>query len=102
METVGVEALGAAGGACVLATRTSADQRAGLLEEFPQAIVNELGRAVLANPRPETRDPKPETARHVAIVCAGTSDLPVAEEASITLQAMGAPCFRLNDVGVAG
>jgi NCAIR mutase (PurE)-related protein len=101
-QVVGIARRLAARGACVLATRTSAEQRAALLKEFPQAAVNEIGRAVLANPRPETRNPKPDLAGQVAIVCAGTSDLPVAEEASITLQAMGVPLVRLNDVGVAG
>lgn len=38
----------------------------------------------------------------VAVVCAGTSDLPVAEEAAITLESIGQPVERLNDVGVAG
>ena len=38
----------------------------------------------------------------VAVVCAGTSDLPVAEEAAITAEALGATVTRLHDVGVAG
>ncbi|MCI3918885.1 AIR carboxylase family protein [Paenibacillus sp. TRM 82003] len=38
----------------------------------------------------------------IGIVCAGTSDLPVAEEAAITARAMGNPVKTFNDVGVAG
>ncbi len=38
----------------------------------------------------------------VAVVCAGTSDLPVAEEAAITVEALGAAVTRVHDVGVAG
>jgi NCAIR mutase (PurE)-related protein len=38
----------------------------------------------------------------VVVVCAGTSDLPVAEEAGMTLRAMGVPVVRINDVGVSG
>lgn len=38
----------------------------------------------------------------VAVICAGTSDLPVAEEAALTLEAIGQPVERLCDVGVAG
>lgn len=45
----------------------------------------------------------PETLKGtVAVVCAGTSDLPVAEEAAQTLEWLGAPVARLSDVGVAG
>jgi NCAIR mutase (PurE)-related protein len=93
----------AAGGAAVLATRTSIEQREALLAEFSTAVVNELGRVVLI--ASETAHPAGETdlsAAHVALVCAGTSDLPVAEEAALTLRAMGAPFLRLNDVGVSG
>jgi NCAIR mutase (PurE)-related protein len=93
----------AAGGAAVLATRTSIEQREALLAEFSTAVVNELGRVVLIES--ETAHPAGETdlsAAHVALVCAGTSDLPVAEEAALTLRAMGAPFLRLNDVGVSG
>lgn len=43
-----------------------------------------------------------EPAGNVAVVCAGTSDLPVAEEAAITLELMGADVTRVTDVGVAG
>lgn len=38
----------------------------------------------------------------IAVVCAGTSDLPVAEEAQVTAEAMGNQVFALHDVGVAG
>jgi NCAIR mutase (PurE)-related protein len=92
----------AARGACVLATRASAEQRAALRARFPGAMVNELGRAVLVNPKPETRSPNEEQGGRVTVVCAGTADLPVAEEAALTLRSMGVPAVRLNDVGVSG
>jgi hypothetical protein len=38
----------------------------------------------------------------VAICCAGTSDIPVCEEAAVTLEVMGVPAIRVYDVGVAG
>src|SRR6201999_617204 len=38
----------------------------------------------------------------LAVLCAGTSDLPVAEEAAVTAEAMGAEVKRIYDVGVAG
>jgi NCAIR mutase (PurE)-related protein len=39
---------------------------------------------------------------HIAVVCAGTSDLPVAEEAAVVAEALGNPVDRVFDVGVAG
>ena len=41
-------------------------------------------------------------AGRVAVTCAGTSDVPVAEEAALTAEAMGATVARIYDVGVAG
>jgi NCAIR mutase (PurE)-related protein len=97
----------AASGTTVLATRTSDEQRVALVRAFPDAIINELGRGVVVeNPKSETRNPKQTSSsklqRHVTVVCAGTSDLPVAEEAAMTLWAFGVPTVRVNDVGVAG
>jgi hypothetical protein len=92
----------AARGASVLATRASPEQQAALREKFPAAVVSELGRGVLVNPKPETRNPNEGEARPVTVICAGTADLPVAEEAALTLRSMGVPAVRINDVGVSG
>lgn len=46
--------------------------------------------------------PLPERTGHVAVVCAGTSDLRVAQEAAVTLEMMGSRVERITDVGVAG
>ena len=46
--------------------------------------------------------PLPKLEGHVAIVCAGTSDLPVADEAAVTLEVFGNKVERFTDVGVAG
>jgi pyridinium-3,5-biscarboxylic acid mononucleotide synthase len=43
-----------------------------------------------------------ESRGHIAVLCAGTSDLPVAEEAAISAETFGARVTRLYDVGVAG
>jgi NCAIR mutase (PurE)-related protein len=48
-----------------------------------------------------TRDPAPGRPG-VVVICAGTSDLPVAEEAAVTLEVMGHAPLRIRDVGVAG
>jgi hypothetical protein len=82
-----------------LATRTDAEQVAALTTRFPRAEVNELGRTVFLPADPE---PAP-TGRGTVLVCtAGTSDLPVAEEAAVTARAFRNRVERLTDVGVAG
>jgi len=46
---------------------------------------------------------RPAPARgHIAVVCAGTADIPIAEEAAITSELYGVPADRHYDVGVAG
>jgi pyridinium-3,5-biscarboxylic acid mononucleotide synthase len=44
----------------------------------------------------------PRTGRTIGVVCAGTSDLPVADEAAFVLEALGHDALRQTDVGVAG
>jgi hypothetical protein len=84
-----------------LVTRADAALRAALAARFPGATVNELARTVHLTLAPMA--PSGEAgARAVLIVTAGTSDLPVAEEAAVTLAALGQPVWRLTDVGVAG
>jgi hypothetical protein len=98
-QVVGIAKRLSSTGARVLATRTNAEQRAALLKQFGErALVNELGRvAIIDPPESEILNSKP-----VAVVCAGTADLPVAEEAAMTLRAMDVPAERVTDVGVSG
>jgi len=79
----------------VLVTRLAQDRAEALLEEWPEARWHPLAR-IFHLPRGRPR------AGRVAVVCAGTSDLPVAEEAALTAEAMGATVARVHDVGVAG
>jgi hypothetical protein len=85
-----------------LVTRADAGLRAALAARFSTATVNALARTVhqLGESRGEPADPA--AVRAVLIVTAGTSDLPVAEEAAVTLTVLGLPVGRLTDVGVAG
>ena len=89
----------AARGDGFLVTRVDGAVRGALAEEFPAAQVSEIARIVhlpgAASPPREVRGP-------VLVVSAGTSDLPVAEEAAVTAAAFGNPVERLYDVGVAG
>ena len=82
----------------VLATRVAEDAVGPLLTALPGAQHNALARTVMLR-----ASQPPATARGtVLIVTAGTSDLPVAEEAAVTADAMGCVADRLTDVGVAG
>ena len=82
-----------------LATRAEPPQADALLVRFPRAVCNELSRTVYLAPDPE---PAATGRGTILIVTAGTSDLPVAEEAAVTARALRNPVERLTDVGVAG
>jgi hypothetical protein len=92
------EALASANG-WFLATRAGEETSARLLERFPRASVNPVGRTVWLAPDPR---PEPTGRGTVLVVTAGTADLPVAEEAAVTTEALGNRVARLTDVGVAG
>ncbi len=78
----------------VLVTRTDGCARAALDESFPGAEV--AAGAML------WRAPEPRPERVVAVVSAGTSDVPVVDECVLTLRANGLRVTRITDVGVAG
>ncbi len=84
-------------GSNVLATRMSEELFAALQPDFPAATYHAAARAMVIEVTPAP--PVPGT---VAVVCAGTSDIPVAEEAAVTLEALGNTVERIYDVGVAG
>jgi NCAIR mutase (PurE)-related protein len=83
-----------------LVTRADETVRAGVRARFPDVEENVLGRTLLLRGRTSV-DAKQKAAK-VAIVTGGTSDLPVAEEAAVTLDALGHSVLRVTDVGVAG
>ena len=87
----------AAAGENVLATRVAPEAAERVVREFPQAVYHETARALELRQRPG-----PSGSGLVAIVCAGSSDLPVAEEARVTAEIMDQPTCTLYDVGVAG
>ncbi len=82
-----------------LATRASAEHFAAVRERLPAALYHDLPRLITVGEPLRTPDPDDP---YVAVVCAGTSDLPVAEEAAMTLEWAGWPVRRVTDVGVAG
>ncbi|MDQ3389294.1 MAG: nickel pincer cofactor biosynthesis protein LarB, partial [Gemmatimonadota bacterium] len=83
----------------VLATRVAPAAAELLRAEIPEIELDDLSRTALLPPRqPSAR----RMAGTVLVITAGTSDLPVAEEAVVTLRAFGNPVERLADIGVAG
>ncbi len=81
----------------ILATRATPEMAEAVAELSPEARYNPLGRTLVIR-----RRARPPTATFIAIVTAGTSDQPVAEEAAETALLFGNRVERLNDVGVAG
>jgi pyridinium-3,5-biscarboxylic acid mononucleotide synthase len=84
-------------GQCVLATRMTDEQVRAMRRKFKRATHHALARCVTI----ETK-PLPKRPGFIAVVCAGTSDLPVAEEAAVTAEIMGNRVERIRDVGIAG
>lgn len=81
----------------VLVTRIGPEHANALGSAFPQAVHHEVARCVTIQTRP-----LPKHSGTIAILCAGTSDVPVAEEAAVTADIMGNEVERIYDVGVAG
>ena len=86
-------------GSPLLVTRLDPEKLGPLARRLPAGIYDPLSRTLRLRPGGARA---PEVRGHVAVVCAGTSDLPVAEEAALTLEVAGHPVERIRDVGVAG
>jgi NCAIR mutase (PurE)-related protein len=81
----------------LLVSRASPEQFEAVVREFPTARFHARSRCITVELRP-----MPVKSGIVGVLCAGTSDLPVAEEAAITLEIFGNCVERFNDIGVAG
>ena len=81
----------------ILATRASEEMYLAVREICPEARYNTLGRTITVRMKEDRR-----TDSYIAIVSAGTSDLPVVEEAAETAEIFGNRVERVVDVGVAG
>ena len=82
----------------VLATRAAPEVAAAVLAAIPAAHYDPLARVITAGALPDL----PADGPYVAIASGGTSDIPVAEEAALTLEFLGNCVRRTYDVGVAG
>jgi NCAIR mutase (PurE)-related protein len=82
----------------VLATRAAPEHAVAVQDAVPEAVYHPLPRLITVGIPP--MPPHPE--RYVAVLTAGTADVPVGEEAALTLEWHGSRVERLYDVGVAG
>lgn len=82
----------------ILATRASAETFAAVKKLVTEAEYHELARLIVVRKEKITPDPD----RFILVMTAGTSDIPVAEEAALTAELMGHRVERVFDVGVAG
>lgn len=81
----------------ILATRVTEAMYEKVLEVCPDAVYNPVARTIAV--RKKDIQPPPT---YIAVITAGTSDLPVAEEAAVTAEIFGNRVERVVDVGVAG
>ena len=87
----------AAHGEAALATRVAPEAAQSVLKKLPEAVYDEAARTLALPGRKKVKRPG-----KVAVICAGTSDLPVAKEAVNTLTVCGVENFLIADCGVAG
>ena len=82
----------------ILATRAGPETFAAVKKLVPEAEYHELARLITVRKEKHRPDPR----RYILVMTAGTSDIPVAEEAALTAELMGHRVERVFDVGVAG
>jgi len=98
-QTVAIFSSLVADGVDVLATRANLATAEAVLAKYPEATYNPAARTIAL------RQPSQLVAKlkgHIAVLCAGTSDVPAAEEAAVTAETCNSRVTRLYDVGVAG
>lgn len=82
----------------VIITRVSQDKADQILQQHPEFSYHQVARILYWKEKEAVK----RTAGYIAVLCAGTSDLPVAEEAAVTAELLGSNVRRFYDVGVAG
>lgn len=87
-------------GGPVLVTRVSEEQSESVVQAIPEIEFHPMPKSLTWSGK--ISRPRPSNKGTVLVISAGTADLPVAEEACLTLELMGHPFQRIYDVGVAG
>ncbi|MBW2066980.1 MAG: nickel pincer cofactor biosynthesis protein LarB [Deltaproteobacteria bacterium] len=82
----------------ILITRLAMEKAAEIKRRYPDAVYHEKARVLTYTPNDIAERGKGP----VLVICAGTSDMPVAEEAVLTARFMGNRVHKIYDVGVAG
>jgi len=83
----------------VLVTKVGEDKARAIRDELPAMVYHQAAEMLSA------REIQPGSCDHagtIAVICAGTSDMPIAEEAAVTAESLGNPIARIYDVGIAG
>jgi len=82
----------------LLATRATPDDYEEVKKVIPGAVYNKIGRVITYEVKKQKRSSK----KIIVVVSAGTSDIPIAEEAAVTAYMMGKRVEKVFDVGIAG
>jgi len=85
----------------ILATRVAPDVAGRIAAAVEGCTYHETARLLVVERPPKAEKP-PDNGKYVMVLCAGTADIPVAEEAAVTAEAMGSRVERSYDIGVAG
>ena len=97
-QAIGIaEALLGNGAECILITRCSDDMIGSVLEKYPSARCERSAHIIAVG-----KAPVPSPNSSICVITAGTSDIPVAEEAAFTAECLGSRVDRIFDVGVSG
>lgn len=83
----------------VLVTRVGTDKADAVCAELPEMVYHQAAGMLCAQTIPPGSDDRAGT---IAVVCAGSSDIPIAEEAAVTAESLGNRIARVYDVGIAG
>lgn len=89
-------------GGTIMGTRATEEDYLAVKEVVPEAVYYETARIIAAVSDDTKKRMESENMRSVAVITAGTADIPVAEEAAVTAELMGNRVYRIYDVGVAG
>ena len=83
----------------VLVTKVGEDKARAIRDELPAMVYHQAAEMLSAR---EIQPGSNDHAGTIAVICAGTSDMPIAEEAAVTAESLGNPTARIYDVGIAG
>jgi NCAIR mutase (PurE)-related protein len=86
----------------VLGTRASKEVFQAVKAEIPHAQYHETARMIVVRSPEASAEQEVDDSKYILVVTAGTADIPVAEEAAVTAEAMGSCVKKVYDIGVAG